>query len=131
VKVTLVFWIAVTHVELDFLHITFNRILLYRNTFELADFVLRPYCCHLSEDCDDFTFGDARVRDELALMVLLEWTIYGFSGEKKLGLPASQSKTWLADRSFWQSWVEENEPQHIPPAKCIKWVHERRASVGQ
>jgi len=50
-----------------------------------------------------------------ALMVLLEWTIYGFSGEKKLGLPASQSKMWLADRSFWQSWVNQNEPQHLPP----------------
>jgi len=38
-----------------------------------------------------------------ALMNLFEWTIYRFSGEKKLGLPASQSNTWLADRSFWQS----------------------------
>ena len=56
------------------------------------------------------------------LTVLLEWTIYGFSGENELGLPASQSKTWLADRSSWQSWVKENEPQHIPPVKCIKWV---------
>jgi len=56
-----------------------------------------------------------------ALIVLLEWTIssYGFSGEEKLGLQASQNKTWLADRSFWQSWVKENEPQHIPPFKCI------------
>ena len=60
--------------------------------------------------------------DGEALTVLLEWTTYGFSGEKELGLPASQSKTWLADRSFWQSWVKENEPQHIPPVKCIKWV---------
>jgi len=42
--------------------------------------------------------------------------------KKKLGLPASHSNTWLADRSFWQSWVKENEPQHIPPVKCIKWV---------
>jgi len=67
VKVTLVFWIAPTHVELKFSYITFNRILLYRNTFELADFVSRPYCCRLSEDCDDFTFGDARVRDELSI----------------------------------------------------------------
>ena len=66
-KVTLVFWIASTHVELEFFHITFNRILLYRNTFELADFVLRPYCCRLSEDCNNFTFGDARVRDELSI----------------------------------------------------------------
>ena len=63
-----------------------------------------------------------RIMDGEALMVLLEWTIYEFSGDKKLGLPASQSKTWLADRSFCQSWDKENEPQHIPPAKCIKWV---------
>jgi len=67
VKVTLVFWIAPTHLDLEFLHITFNRILLYRNTFDLADFVLRLCCCRLSEDCDDFTFGDARVRDELSI----------------------------------------------------------------
>ena len=63
-----------------------------------------------------------KMMDAEALMVLVEWTIYGFSGEKKLGLPASQSKTWLADRSFWQSWVKKNEPQHIPPVKFIKWV---------
>jgi len=55
-----------------------------------------------------------KMMDGEALTVLLEWTIYGFSGEKELGLLASQSKTWLADRSFWQSWVKENEPQHIP-----------------
>jgi len=57
-----------------------------------------------------------------ALMVLLYWTIHGFFAEKKIGLLASHSKAWLADRSFWQSWVKENEPQHIPPVKCIKWV---------
>jgi len=62
------------------------------------------------------------MRDGEVLTVLLELTIYGFSGEKELGLPASKSKTWLADRSFWQSWVKENEPQHIPPVKCNKWV---------
>jgi len=45
-----------------------------------------------------------------ALMVLLEWTIYGFSGKNKLGLPVSQSKSWLAGRSFWQSWVKETNP---------------------
>jgi len=28
----------------------------------------------------------------------------------------------MADRSFWQSWVKENEPQHILLVKCIKWV---------
>ena len=66
-EVTLVFWIVSTHVELEFFHITFNRILFYRIIFELADVVLRPYCRRLSEDCDDFTFGDARVRDEFSI----------------------------------------------------------------
>jgi len=51
------------------------------------------------------------------------------SGENKLGLLASQSKTWLVDRSFWQSWVKENEPQHTPPVKCIKWVCMKEESV--
>jgi len=63
-----------------------------------------------------------KMMDGESLMVLLEWRIYGFSGEKKLGLPASQSKTWLADRSFWQSWVQKNEPQRITLGKCSKWV---------
>jgi len=63
-----------------------------------------------------------KMMDGEALMVLLEWTIYGFSGKRELGLPASQCKTWLADRSFWQSWVNQNEPQHILPVKimCMK-----------
>jgi len=60
--------------------------------------------------------------DGEALMVLLEWTIHGSSGKDKLGLPAAQSKTWLVDRSFWQSWEQKNEPQCIPPGKCNKWV---------
>ena len=68
--------------------------------------------------------------DGEALTVLLEWTIYGFSGEKELGLPASQSKTWLADRSFWQSWVKDNEPHPKLLAESIKWVCMKRASVG-
>jgi len=54
------------------------------------------------------------------LMVLLEWTIYGFSGENKLGLPASRSKTWLADRSFRQSWVKDNELHPKLLAESIK-----------
>jgi len=75
---------------------------------------------NLYEACRDILNPEKMMNGE-ALMVLLEWTIYGFCGEKKIGLPASQSKTWLADRSFWQSWVKENEPKHIPP-KCNKWV---------
>ena len=39
-----------------------------------------------------------------ALMVRLEWTINGSPSNDKLGLPEAQSKTWLVDRSFWQSW---------------------------
>ena len=66
-KVTLVVWVAPTHVVLKFLCITFCRIVCYRNPFELVDFVLRPYCRRLSEDCDDFTFGDAHIRDEFSI----------------------------------------------------------------
>jgi len=62
-----------------------------------------------------------------ALMVLLEWTIYGFSGENKQGLPASQFKMWLADRSFWQSWVSSSK---ITSREHQMGVHERRSSVG-
>jgi len=41
-----------------------------------------------------------KMMDEEALMVLLEWTIYGCSGKDKLGLPEAHNKTWLVDRSF-------------------------------
>ena len=61
-KVKLVFWIAPTHVELKILYTKFSIILLYRNPFELADVVLRPYCRCLSENCDDFIIGNARVQ---------------------------------------------------------------------
>jgi len=47
---------------------------------------------------------------------------HGSSGKDKLGLPEAQSKTWLVDRSFWQSWEQKNEPQCIPPGKCNSWV---------
>jgi len=57
-----------------------------------------------------------------ALIVILEWTIYGFSGENKQGLLASQTKTWLADRSFGQSWFKENVPHQRLLAESVKWV---------
>jgi len=59
-----------------------------------------------------------------ALIVSLEWTIYGSSGENKQGLPASQSKpeAWLADRFFWKAWVKDNEPHQRLLAESIKWV---------
>ena len=43
----------------------------------------------------------------MVLLVLLELTIHGSSGNHKLGLPEAQSKTWLVDRSFWQSWEQK------------------------
>jgi len=63
-----------------------------------------------------------KMMDGEALMVLLEWTIHGSSGNDKLGLPEAQSKTWQVDRSFWQSWEQKNEPRLVPPGKCSNWV---------
>jgi len=60
--------------------------------------------------------------DGEALTVLLEWTIHGSTSNDELGLPEAHSKTWLVDRSFWQSWEQKNEPQHVPPVKCSEWV---------
>ena len=57
--------------------------------------------------------------DGEALMVLLEWTINGSSGIDKLGLLEAQSKTWLVDRSFWQSWEQRNEPYLCPQGNAI------------
>jgi len=51
-----------------------------------------------------------KMMDGEALMALLEWTIHGSSGKDKLGLAAPQSKTWLVDRSFWQSWEQKTNP---------------------
>jgi len=56
------------------------------------------------------------------LTVLLEWTIHGSPSNDTLGLPKAQSKTWLVDRSFWQSWEQNNEPQPVPWVKCKDWV---------
>jgi len=70
--------------------------------------------------------------DGEALMVLLEWTIYGCSGKGKLGLPEAHTKTsnkipahtktWLVDRSFWQSWEQKNETKLVTPEKCSNWI---------
>jgi len=43
-----------------------------------------------------------KMMDGETLTVLLEWTIHGNQSNDELGLPESQSKTWLVDRSFWQ-----------------------------
>ena len=63
-----------------------------------------------------------KMMDGEVLMVLLEWTIHGCSGKDKLGPPKAQDKTWLVDRSFWQSWEQINETQQVPPGKCSKWI---------
>jgi len=63
-----------------------------------------------------------KMMDGEALMVLLEWTIHGSSSNDELGLPEAHSKIWMVDRSFWQSWEQKNEPQHVPPGKCSDWV---------
>ena len=42
--------------------------------------------------------------------------------KKKLGLQVSQSKTCLADWSFWHSWDKDNKPHQRSLAESIKWV---------
>jgi len=64
---TMVLWIAPTQVELEFLYITFSLILLFCNTFEFADVVLRSYCRCLYKDCNDVAFGNARVRNKFSI----------------------------------------------------------------
>jgi len=66
-KLSLVFWITPTYVKLEFLYITFGRILLLCNPFKLTDVTLRPYCRCLSKDCDDFAFNDVRVRNKFSI----------------------------------------------------------------
>jgi len=56
------------------------------------------------------------------LMVLLEWTTHGNPSREELGLPKAQDTSWLVDRSFWQSWVQNNEPQKVPLATRKEWV---------
>ena len=63
-----------------------------------------------------------KMMDGETLTVLLEWTIHGSPSSEKRGLPAAQSKTWLVDRSFWQSWEQNNEPQPVPWPQCKDWV---------
>jgi len=63
-----------------------------------------------------------KMMDGETLTVLLEWTIHGSPSNDTLGLPKAQSKTWLVNRSFWQSWEQNNEPQPVPWVKCKEWV---------
>jgi hypothetical protein len=62
-----------------------------------------------------------KMMDGETLTVLLEWTIHGSPKNDTLGLPMTQSKTWLVDRSFWQSWEQNNEPLPVP-WESKEWV---------
>jgi len=53
---------------------------------------------------------------------MLEWLA---AAPKKSFLEIRTPKvgaTVIVKTGFWQSWVKENEPQHVQPVKCIKWV---------
>ena len=63
-----------------------------------------------------------KMMDGEILMVLLEWTIHGNPSREDLGLPKALNTSWLVDRSFWQSWVQNNEPQIVPLATSKEWV---------
>ena len=63
-----------------------------------------------------------KMMDGEILMVLLEWTIHGNPSREELGLPKAQNTSWLVDRSFWQSWVQNNEPQIVPLVTSKEWV---------
>ena len=58
-------------------------------------------------------------------MVLLEWTIHGSPIIETLGLPMALSNTWLVDRSFWQSWEQNNKP--LP----VSWESKEWVCVDQ
>ena len=66
-------------------------------------------------------FNPDKMMNGETLTVLLEWTIHGSPKNDTLGLPMAQSKTWLVDRSFWQSWEQNNEPLPVP-WECKEWV---------
>jgi len=63
-----------------------------------------------------------KMMDGEILMVLLEWKIHGNPSRKELGLPKAQNTSWLVDRSFRQSWVQNNQPQVVHLATSKEWV---------
>jgi len=63
-----------------------------------------------------------KMMDGEILMVLLEWTTHGNPSREELGLPKAQDTSWLVDRSFWQSWVQNNELQKVPLVTSKEWV---------
>jgi len=66
--------------------------------------------------------NSGKMMDEEILTVLLEWTMHGNPSNEELGLPKAQNTSWLVDRSFWQSWEQNNEPQLVPLGTCKEWV---------
>jgi len=63
-----------------------------------------------------------RMMDGEILTVLLEWTMQGHPGREELGLPIAKDISWLVDRSFWQSWVLNNEPQAVALTMRKEWM---------
>ena len=63
-----------------------------------------------------------RMMDGEILTVLLEWTIHGQPSREELGLPIAKDTSWLVDRSFWQSWVLNNEPQAVALTTRKEWM---------
>ena len=63
-----------------------------------------------------------RLMDGEILTVLLEWTIHGHPRREELGLPIAQDTSWLVDRSFWQSWVLNNEPLAVTLTTRKEWM---------
>jgi len=63
-----------------------------------------------------------KMMDGEILMVLLEWTVYGNPSTEEPGLAKAQDTSWLVDRSFWQSWVQNNDSQIVPLATSKEWV---------
>jgi len=64
-----------------------------------------------------------KMMDGEILPVLLEWTLHGHPSREEVGLPIAQDTSWLVDRSFWQSWVLNNEPQAVALTTRKEWMN--------
>jgi len=73
VKVTLVFWITPSHVQLapgnfcTSLSVSSIYILFWCNNLQLTEVVLRLYCRCLSKNCDNFAVGNTHVRNKFSI----------------------------------------------------------------
>jgi len=48
--------------------------------------------------------------------------LHGNPSNEELELTKAQNTSWLVDRSFWQSWEQNKEPQLVPLGTCKEWV---------